>query len=138
MGGWVKLHLGYSPLEGILVYCRITANVLFQTVSTHLFIHLHGKDNTAQSSLFTIAGILLHPRRFSCTVSCVSRTTVQKKMVTATFSHNSINFKSSIHNVVSRETNFAKNMDLCVSIGPVRFTKYCGKMCSRHLFYTVD
>ena len=50
----------------------------------------------------------------------------------------SINFKRTIHNVVSTGTNFAKIWLSDVPIGCVRFARYCGKMYRRHLFPTLD
>ena len=47
-------------------------------------------------------------------------------------------FKSCIHNVVSRGTNSVKIwISLCL-MGCVRFPWYCGKMYSRHLFFSYE
>ena len=43
-------------------------------------------------------------------------------------------FKPSMHNILSTRTNIVK-IWLSLSLGYVRFARYCGKMYSRHFFF---
>ena len=75
------------------------------------------------------------------------QSTVPKKMATGTFlayenpktAHKNVqkrseSFKPWIHNFVSTGMNFATIwLSMCAN-GSARFTRYCGKMYSRHLF----